>query len=293
MFSALYASAFSFGALVFQLIDYAVPDPAAREWTDRLVTSIRWSASWLLITFPVFLWLSRVTYHATRRDPEKRSSKIRRWLTYLTLFVAAAVLVGDLVTVVFNLLAGELTLRFMLKVLTVGAVAGSVFGYYTWDLRRDDEPAKAGAGGGLGLRIFAAAVSLAAVVALVAGLWVAGNPTRVRALRLDDQREGHLDAIADAVDLYWDQHESLPPSLEALSRERGVFLQSIDDPESGREYEYRALGDREYELCATFDIEDQPTDALRGRIRRGTRFWEHGAGRTCFDVAVREIVTVD
>ncbi len=292
-FSTLYSSAFSLGSLVFLLIDYAIPDPAARQWSHMLVDGIRWSASFLLISFPAYLWFTRVTHLATRRDPEKRSSKIRKWLTYLTLFVAAAVLLVDLVTVVFNLLAGDLTLRFMLKVLTVGAIGGSVFGYYTWDLRRDDEPSGEKAAQGAGLRLVAGAVSFAVLAALGAGLWVAGNPSEQRALRLDDQRESHLDAIAGAVDLYWDQHESLPESLQALSRERGVRLQSIEDPETGAVYEFRALGERRYELCATFDAQDQPADVRRGVLRRGTRFWEHGAGRTCFDVDVREIVTVD
>jgi uncharacterized membrane protein YpjA len=35
-------------------------------------------------------------------------------------------------------LNGELTLRFFLKVLVVAAIAGTVFGYYTWSNRADD-----------------------------------------------------------------------------------------------------------------------------------------------------------
>jgi hypothetical protein len=55
---------------------------------------------------------------------------VRRWLTYVTLFLAAGVLVGDLITLVYNVLAGELTLRFVLKVLIVGAIAGAIFWFY-------------------------------------------------------------------------------------------------------------------------------------------------------------------
>lgn len=284
VFSALYACAFSLGSLVFLLIEHAVPDPAAGDRFSFLVEGVRWSASWLLITFPVYLWLSRVTYVATRRDPEKRYSKIRRWLTYLTLFVALAVLVGDLVTVVFNLLAGELTVRFLLKVLTVGAIAGAVFGYYTWDLRRDDVPREVGHGVHPGLRAFVGVVSVAVVAALAAGLWLAGNPVRARAQRLDDRREAHLEAIAGAIDTYWERHESLPPSLEELARERGVRVQSVEDPVTGVGYEYRPMEGRRYELCAVFDAEDRGAKETRGRIARGTRFWEHGAGRTCFEI---------
>ena len=63
---------------------------------------------------------------------------MRRWLTYLTLFLAAIALVSDMITLVYNLLGGELTLRFVLKVVIVGAIAGSIFSYYLLDLRRGE-----------------------------------------------------------------------------------------------------------------------------------------------------------
>ena len=44
-----------------------------------------------------------------------------------------------MITLVNNVLAGDLTLRFVLKVLIVAAVAGAVFSYYLLDLRRGEE----------------------------------------------------------------------------------------------------------------------------------------------------------
>ena len=75
------------------------------------------------------------------RSPAKRLSAVRRWLTYVTLFLAATVLIGDLITLVYNLLGGELSLRFVLKVLVVGTIAGAIFGYYLRDLRREEKEA--------------------------------------------------------------------------------------------------------------------------------------------------------
>ena len=42
----------------------------------------------------------------------------------MTLFLAASFLVGDFITLVYNLLGGELTMRFALKVATVAIIAG-------------------------------------------------------------------------------------------------------------------------------------------------------------------------
>ena len=67
---------------------------------------------------------------------------MRRWLTYVTLFVAACTLIGDLASRVYSLLGGELA-RFLLKVVVVGAIAGAIFWYYLSDLRTDEKDAKA------------------------------------------------------------------------------------------------------------------------------------------------------
>ena len=41
-------------------------------------------------------------------------------------------------TLVYNLLGGEITTRFLLKVLIVAFIAGSVFWYYLTDVRREE-----------------------------------------------------------------------------------------------------------------------------------------------------------
>ena len=140
LFSTLYVSAFNLGSLLFQFIDRAFPDPAfdPAMALEASRVAIRWAISLLVVTFPVFVFVSWTNEQAIRHDPRRRRSKVRRWLTYLTLFVAATILIGDVTTLVYNLLGGELMTRFVLKVLTVGAIAGSVFGYFRRDVRRDE-----------------------------------------------------------------------------------------------------------------------------------------------------------
>jgi hypothetical protein len=86
----------------------------------------------------VFLYLSRLTSREVRTDPAKRNSKVRRWLTYVTLFVASTVMIGNVIGLVYNLLSGELTVRFILKMLTIAAIAGSAFTFYLRDIRADE-----------------------------------------------------------------------------------------------------------------------------------------------------------
>lgn len=139
LFSTLYFFAWNLGGLLFALIERLFPDPTDNEWQiARLAASIRWSISAMVIAFPVLVFIARYIARETERHPVRRLSPIRRWLTYLTLFIAAAALIGDLTTLVYNALGGELSLRFLLKILVVGLIAGSVFSYYLWDLRQEE-----------------------------------------------------------------------------------------------------------------------------------------------------------
>jgi hypothetical protein len=134
MFATLLVSAISLGNLVFELINRAFPDPAQPAFGSTL-QAIRWSVSSLIVSFPIFLAVAWLIDREVRAQPVKRASRVRTRLTYVTLFIASCVLVGDIITAVYTFLGGELTLRFLLKVLTVGVIAGSVFGYYLHDLR--------------------------------------------------------------------------------------------------------------------------------------------------------------
>jgi Domain of unknown function (DUF5671) len=138
LFTTLYLSCYHLGSLVFDLINRAYPDPTERSMREYLAESMRWSIASLVIAFPVFIFLANYIGKDVARSPIRRLSPIRRWLTYLTLFLAAGAAIGDLTTLVYSVLAGELTVRVTLKVLVVLVIAGAVFGYYLSDLRREE-----------------------------------------------------------------------------------------------------------------------------------------------------------
>jgi hypothetical protein len=147
MFVALYMVAYHVGAILFGLVERKWPDAAVdyRIW-DHAIEWIRFAVASLLVAFPVFLLTSRITGRSLARDPEKRNSGVRRWLTYLTLFNAACVLIGTFIAVLLGLLKGELTARFLSKALIVASIAGWLFAHYLGGLRRDEADAPVAGG---------------------------------------------------------------------------------------------------------------------------------------------------
>jgi len=136
LFTTLYSSAYSLGSLLFEFIELAFPDPASHAvWSP---IQVRWAISSLVIAFPVFAYVSMRISRLLRADPVRRGSPVRKWLTYIAALIAALIVIGDLVALVNGALGGELTIRFVLKALVVGVIAGAIFTYYLTDLRRGD-----------------------------------------------------------------------------------------------------------------------------------------------------------
>ncbi|MBU0973130.1 MAG: hypothetical protein KKC20_20975, partial [Proteobacteria bacterium] len=74
-----------------------------------------------------------------RRSGElDKDSGVRRWLTYLILFVSSMVVLGVLISVINAFLDGELTARFILKAATIFIISGAVDCFYFYDIKRED-----------------------------------------------------------------------------------------------------------------------------------------------------------
>lgn len=142
MFAMLYWAVFNFGALLFNFIELKFTDALNESYFRSRSSAIRFATSSLLVAFPVFMYLAVKINRNLQSDPSHRSSAIRKWLTYLTLSIAACVIVGDLIALINSLLMGELSTRFFLKALVVGLISAAVFYYYLWSMRQDDEALK-------------------------------------------------------------------------------------------------------------------------------------------------------
>src|SRR3989344_2032541 len=242
--ATLYVSAVSLLVLWFQYIDVLFPD-ALDQYYDPYSSAIRYAIASLIIIFPLYLFFTRLINQSIRREPESRDLWIRKWLIYITLFVAGITLVVDLVVLVNTFLGGEITTRFVLKALAVLIVIGAGFVYYLLDLKGTWEVKKRMS------EIIGVITILAVLGSIVAGFFIVGSPMTQRDLRLDQQRVSHLQSIQWSVVNYWQQKQRLPENLSELADPLRGFIVPMD-PITKQAYEYHVLGMRKFELCATF-----------------------------------------
>lgn len=126
-------------------------------------------------------------------------------------------------------------------------------------------------------RRLAIAASGLVLSAAVAGLWTNGSPWEHRERRIDARRAEDLLAMETAVHAFHRREGRLPASVEAFADQ---VSGNTRDPEHGAPYEYRALDDRRFELCARFSL---PGTGRRPGQYGGEGPWRHPAGRHCFE----------
>jgi len=273
----LYISVVGGLILLFQFINLAFPDPL--DYAMGIRDSIRWGAAMLTILFPVFAFTTRFLHRDLVHFPEKAEYRIRKWLLYLTVFVAALVVIGDLITLLYNFLNGDLTIRFLLKIVAVGLVSGLVFGYELFDVRRTDFQATSGN------RVISWSLAAIVVLVIVVGFYLSGSPFEQRRVRFDEQRLSDLQNIQYQITEYWIAKTALPSTLADVQSPLTGFVLPTD-PNTHEAYGYEKIATLTFSLCATFDTTSE--SAIKNRntypLKEGTMdFWDHGTGKVCFE----------
>ncbi len=287
-FVSLYTTVISIIILFFTYINHLFPDAALEQYpTDDtgMATTIRWSIAAIIVSYPLYLWMTRILLVEMKKHAEKAVGGVRRWLTYFTLFVTASTLMGDVITLLFYLLNGELSIRFLLKVAVILAIAGMVFMYYFLSLRLDPVLIKKH-----GLhRDFLWGSVVIVTIAVVWGILLAGSPMSERLRKFDDRRvedfrtiQSEINATAYGSKVNMPTMPNapvypIPATLQELA-EKPVYQKiSLNDPQTGTPYIYTVHDQTRYALCATFNtVRDQNYDV----------FWNHPAGYHCFEVDV-------
>ncbi len=282
---ALYTVAIAFINLAFTAIDRILPDALNNYFNAN---SLIWPISMLIVVAPILYLLEWMIARDILKIVEKSEVWIRKWRIYLTLFLAGVSMVVDLIVLINTYLSGEITSRFIYKVLVILVVSGIIFAYY---ILAKSTPSPKG-NRWLMILSWSGIVIIAAVI--VGGFIVVGSPTKQRTLRFDQQRVSDLTDIQYKVLDYANKNGKIPSTLSELANS-GIRVPL--DPRSNNSYEYTpitSLGG--FELCATFSlpsINDNfskpyavPTSPLSFRYN-----WDHGAGRVCFSQDITEQIT--
>lgn len=298
---SLITSASAFLSLIFSTLDHVFPDVLTSSYQYGYVSysydQMRSSIALIIIIFPVFLIISYFWSKNISKGLSHWDEILKRWAYYLIIFLAIVMVVVDLVTLVRYFVSGEITTRFMFKVLSILVAAKLVGINYLSDL---------------GVKIplmsknkntFLATVSSILVIfAIVFGFIIMGGPGSQRNLRLDQKRIEDLQSIQYQVINFWQQKEKLPTSLDEFKNPISNYMVPQDPEfEKGLVYEYKKLNDKTFELCATFTL-----PIPKGYVENNTSgygvmpardiavssapypagindSWDHQEGRTCFE----------
>ena len=284
---SLYVSVFSLLSLIFSYIDKAFPDALDYNY-DPYSSGMRFAIASLIVLFPLFLVLMRLIRKDIAHTPPKADLWVRRWALVFTIFVAGVTVAGDLITLVNYFLGGDLTTRFVLKVVIVLLVIGGAFMHFLADMwgfwiQNPEKARMIGWGAG--------AVVLASIVS---GFFIIGTPGQVRLYRFDDQKVSDLQNIQYQVVNYWQQKEKLPDALSQLSDPLSGWTVPVE-PQGGS-YRYEKTAQMTFKLCATFNAETQANSMTNGRAMpvsaplagaKGpdleTQPWTHAMGERCFE----------
>lgn len=282
----LYVIIISLGALIFKYINIFFPDPLSGQFAFSERRALRWPLSVLVIVFPLYVWLSGFIQRDLLKHPAKHELKTRKWSLHFTLFVSAMVIVVDLVTLIFRFLGGELTSRFVLKVLVVLLLALAVFVYYGWNLRKKTPASKHPR-----MRLFVWGTVALTTLAILAGFFIVGSPREERLRQFDERRLSDLQSLQSEIIEYWRVKGTLPESLDLLKDDIRGFTPPLD-PETRQAYGYRIIDELSFELCAEFNRSNKdeldknkrpPAPALKFSYVFTPESWQHDAGRACFE----------
>lgn len=282
-FFTLGTVAISLGGVVFALINHYVMDEVANTYYGQ-GPDVQSALASLIVGAPVF---AAVTWKLVRDAAAARTSVrsgIRRVMTYLALFLASATVIGDVIALVYRFLAGEVNVRFLLKVFTILIIGGWVIFYYYLTVKRDERneayPRRWHGTHGI---VF----GVVALVTIIAGFIVGGTPQERQRFVRDQQRISELQNLQWQVQSYYDKENALPLRLAALNPGYESVLPV--DPLTNAAYQYEAGEGLSYKLCATFETDDKEdaTDKARPVYQYDVN-WTHPAGDYCFELKVQE-----
>lgn len=277
-------TAISVGIIIFQLINKFIPDLLNDYSGGFSSSSLKFAISALIIAAPIYYFITYLIMKNLYKGNLDKESPIRKWLTYLVLFITSVIMIGWMIGVINNFLDGELTVKFILKALTAIGIAAAIFSFYLYDIRRaevlgkQDNIIKCFFYGGLA----------AVLVVFVSAFFIVESPFESRNRKIDQSIINDFSRIDSAIYSYYAENEKLPENLEAVLGEINFIREEyLINPVSKKKYEYNYLGGKKYELCTDFQTSNQ--DFNNGYDYYRDEKWLHDVGYQCIEQKVPDL----
>lgn len=299
---SLITSVTAFLNLAFAILDFKYPDVLNATYqygyNSFNYNGARSYIAILVIFLPIFLVLVRYWKKTVHGSLGVIDEAIRKWMLYLIIFLSVLVAAVDLVTLVQYFVGGEITTRFIIKVIVTLFVAFCTGIYYLNEIKTTKWKKSIDI-------LVPWAVVLVPLALVIWSFSIIGTPGQQRLWRLDDKRVSDLQNIQGQVINYWQQKQKLPATLEELANPTTYFSIPVDPEfQNGKTYTYKATGDLSFELCATFSAKmpqgwnEYKNSGVMPMYEMGSgvatdvaypypgygsnQSWDHDAGEKCF-----------
>lgn len=287
LFFTLGITAFALGGIWFQFINNIFPSEVFYSGVGKTFSqeALKAEIAAIMIAAPVFFlfsWMIRKAINENNLSPDNR---IRTWITYIILFIVIAIAIGDLISFVLTLLNGDFTARFILKALTILVIVGWIFGYYFSEVKSENALK-----GSLLPKVIAIISAIVILASFIGAFFLVDSPKQTRLERYDLTRENDLQQIRYAIENYYTNKGSLPANLNEVQEYYGRI--SVVDPQSAQSYEYEAIDEDTYSLCAVFETSNKDNEDPYNYFPTKEQYPPivHEAQRTCFEQSIPEIV---
>ncbi|MDP2812807.1 MAG: DUF5671 domain-containing protein [bacterium] len=278
---ALVFMSISVGIIVFQIINKEIVDiinQYSGSYNDEIM---KFAISAIIVSTPIYYLTSRQIYKNLFAGTLDKDAGVRKWLTYFILLISIVVMIGFLIATINSFLDGDLTTKFILKTLTALIIAGSVFSFYFYDIRRDTVEGKKDK-----VIKFYTWISLAVVLVVFVFSWFSvDSPQTARNRKIDGEILGDLNQIHWAIRDYYTVNNSLPDNLGFLtsdSEKRTITVDNISNPSTSKAYEYETIADDEYKICTDFLTSNLGDKNYESYAYFGSDIGLHDAGYQCF-----------
>lgn len=217
--------------------------------------SVKYGIAVLLVSFIIYHLISFFINRKIIKGDIQRGSLIRKFTTYLSMFVLAVMTIGGVIALLLSYFDGEMSLKSFVKIAIFIGFSVFYLGFYLWEIRRENIKGKL-------FNVLMIISLIFSIVALVIGFVISDSPQVAREKKMDAALVINIESTKYSVSEFYNKNSRLPKAEEFKAKE-GVM--------------YKVIEDKSFELCANF--KQVASEIEYGSYREEYR---HSAGEKCF-----------